>query len=421
MYRLPDPPAPWAPGTFWIPAAGSANASTVQALANEFGLPFTAVTSAPGGRMSQLKPLRVGLYRRYIGGNMDEGWTRFIFDNWEVPYARVEADEIRKGGLNERYDALLFADDDLRSMIGVEAREQPPAQFPAGDLPPEYRKGLGDAGIQALREFVQNGGSLVLLDGATALATERFGLPVKNVLAGLSAKDFFAPGSTVRVQMDPSEPLAYGMPKDALILFFDSVAFDIGNSLSNNKISVVGTIALAICFEAGGSTASRHLAQQAALLDVGYGRGRIVLVGFRTRIAPNRTGPTKCSSTRCTRAEPKTSCRRLPQELDDSADLLLRRREALLERQLEDFFGDRQIEIADRVAHLGVHAGLHAAGVPGDDQRQAVVLVRVGLGVLVHEHDAGVIEQRAVAFRNRLQLRPADRRTPRRASGRCRA
>ena len=118
VYRLPDPPAPWAPGTFWIPAAGSANASAVQALANEFGLPFAAVTSAPGGRTSQLKPLRVGLYRRYMGGNMDEGWTRFIFDNWEVPYSRVEADEIRKGGLKERYDALLFADDDLRSIDG---------------------------------------------------------------------------------------------------------------------------------------------------------------------------------------------------------------------------------------------------------------------------------------------------------------
>ena len=194
--------------------------------------------------------------------------------------------------------------------MGVEAREQPPAQFPAGDLPPEYRKGLGDAGIQALREFVQNGGSLVLLDGATALATERFGLPVKNVLAGLSTKDFFAPGSTVRVQMDPSEPLAYGMPKEALIVFFDSAAFDIGNSLSNNKISVVARYGhRVICFEAGGSTASDTSRSRLLCSTWASAEAESCWWVSALRIAPNRTGPSKCSSTRCTRLGPPKSFR----------------------------------------------------------------------------------------------------------------
>jgi hypothetical protein len=97
VYRLPNPPQPWAPGTFWIPASTSTSAAAIQALATEFGLPFTAVAAAPGGTMSQLKPLRVGLYRRSAGGNMDEGWTRFIFDQWEFPYTRLDSDEIKKG------------------------------------------------------------------------------------------------------------------------------------------------------------------------------------------------------------------------------------------------------------------------------------------------------------------------------------
>ena len=49
VYRLPNPPAPWAPGTFWIPAGGSIDTAAVQALATEFGLPFTAVAAAPTG------------------------------------------------------------------------------------------------------------------------------------------------------------------------------------------------------------------------------------------------------------------------------------------------------------------------------------------------------------------------------------
>ena len=286
VHRLQHPPEPWAPGTFWIPAGGSTNASTVQALANELDLPFTAVASPPVSRAWRLRPLRVGLYRRYLGGNMDEGWTRFLFDNWEFPYARVEADEIRSGGLNARYDAIVFADDDLRSILGAEPREQTPPVYANGELPVEFRKGVGEAGVQALKEFVQNGGSLVLLDGATALATERFGIPVKNVLAGLSARDFFAPGSTLRVSVDNSQPLGYGMPKNALILFFDSAAFDIGNSLSNDRISVVARYGDRDLLRGGWLDGEKHLAQQAALLDVGYGRGHLVLVGFRPQ---NRT------------------------------------------------------------------------------------------------------------------------------------
>ena len=174
------------------------------------------------------------------GGTCDEGWTRFIFDTWEFPYTRVEADEIRKGGLNERYDVLMFSDDELRLIMGTDQREA--GLFPSGgNYPPEYRKGIGTEGVQALREFVRAGGSLVLIDGATSLA-DTFGIPVRDALKGLSAKEFFAPGSTLRVRLDPSQPLAYGMPRDALVIFFNSVAFDVGNSLSNGNIAVVGQV-----------------------------------------------------------------------------------------------------------------------------------------------------------------------------------
>ena len=283
VYRLPSPPEPWVPGTFWIPAGGSIDTSAVQALATEFGLPFTAVASAPAGQLSQLKPLRLGLYRRYMGGNMDEGWTRFLFDNWEVPYARVDADEISEGGLNAKYDVLLFADDPLVTIMGLEGRVPAESPYAGLEYPPEYSKGLGDAGLQAVKDFVRDGGSLVLLDGATTLATERFGIPVRNPLAGLSETEFFAPGSTLRVRVDTSQPLGYGMPEHAMIVFFDSVAFDITNSRANDQLSVVARYGDRDLLRGGWLDGERHLAQQAALVDVGYGEGRIALIGFRAQ------------------------------------------------------------------------------------------------------------------------------------------
>ena len=283
VYRMPSPPEPWAPGTFWIPAGGSTDASVIQLLATEFGLPFTAVASAPTGELSQLSPLRIGLYRRYLGGNMDEGWTRFLFDNWEVPYSRVDADEIGAGGLNSKYDVLLFADDPLDAIMGAEGRAPEQSPYAGPSYPPEYRKGLGDAGLEAVKDFASNGGSLVLLDGATALATERFGIPVRNTLEGVLETEFFAPGSTLWVRMDTSHPLGYGMPESAMIVFFDSVAFDITNSMANEELGVVAHYEDRDLLRGGWLDGEQHLAQQAALVDVGYGDGRIALVGFRAQ------------------------------------------------------------------------------------------------------------------------------------------
>ena len=290
VYRLPNPPQPWAPGTFWIPAGGPIDAKSIQVLATEFGLPFTAMPAAPAGAMSQLKPLRVALYRRYAGGNMDEGWTRFLFDQWEFPYTRVDADEIKKGGLNASYDAVLIADDTVRAIVGSggsgggqQAAPSGVESFGAAALPTEYTKSLGNAGVDALKEFVRAGGSLVLLDNSTALATERFGVPVRNPIAGLSEKEFFAPGSSLRVHVDPTQPLGYGMPKETTVVFFESTAFDINNSNANDRISVVARYHDRDLLRGGWLDGEKHLVGLPALLDVGYGKGRIAMIGFRAQ------------------------------------------------------------------------------------------------------------------------------------------
>jgi len=283
VYRLPNPPQPWAPGTFWIPANASTSSSAVQALATEFGLPFTAVASAPAGAMLQLNPLRFALYRRYAGGNMDEGWTRYLFDQWEFPYSRVDSDEIKKGGLNAKYDVFLIADDTVRAIVGATGSEAAANPFAQGALPPEFTKPLGAAGVDALKEFVRAGGSLVLIDNASALATERFGVPVRNPIAGVSDKEFFAPGSSLRVHVDPTQPLAWGMPRETTVLFFESTAFDINNSIANNNISVPIWYHDRDLLRGGWLDGEKYLVGMPALLDVSYGKGRIAMVGFRVQ------------------------------------------------------------------------------------------------------------------------------------------
>ena len=137
--------------------------------------------------------------------------------------------------------------------------------------------------MEALKEFVRAGGSLVLIDNATALATERFGVPVRNPLAGLSEKEFFAPGSSLRVHVDPTQPLGYGMPKETTVVFFESTAFDLNNSNANDRISVVARYHDRDLLRGGWLDGEKHLAGMPALMDVGYGKGHIAMIGFRAQ------------------------------------------------------------------------------------------------------------------------------------------
>ena len=55
---------------------------------------------------------------------------------------------------------------------------------------------------------MQNGGTLVTFNEASEYAIEALELPVKNVLTGVSNRDFYAPDSILRVALDEDHPVA---------------------------------------------------------------------------------------------------------------------------------------------------------------------------------------------------------------------
>ena len=273
VYRLAAPPAPWDPGTFWIPAGGAITPALVQQMATDFGLPFTAVGKAPSGESYALKPLKVGLYRRYYGGNSDEGWTRWIFDDWKFPYSRIQASDVLGGSLNAKFDTIILPDDSIRGILA-----ERPRNARAGEYPPEYTQPLGEAGVERLKEFARAGGTLVFIDRASELAIEKFGIPVKNSVSGLSTKEFYSPGSMIRVHFDKSDPLAYGMPDEGLVMFDDSPAFEVAPDGSG--VDSAAQYPPDDLLKSGWLDGAAHIANKSALLDIKYGEGRLVLIGF---------------------------------------------------------------------------------------------------------------------------------------------
>ncbi|MGB7202054.1 MAG: hypothetical protein WBD16_07275 [Pyrinomonadaceae bacterium] len=220
---------------------------------------------------------RVGLYKGFTS-SMDEGWTRFVFDTFQIPFKSVSDADVRSGDLN--YDVIVLAADNENTIVNGLSSER---------FPTEFTGGIGEAGVASLKNFVEGGGKLVCFDDSCEMVIKRFNLPMKNVLAGLRRNEFYNPGSIVRLDVDRSSPLARGMADETAAYFSNSSAFDIlseppaptAGLSRNSKIDVVAQYALKNALLSGWMLGEKHLNGQSALAEATYGKGKIILFAFR--------------------------------------------------------------------------------------------------------------------------------------------
>lgn len=223
--------------------------------------------NAPTPGLYEIHLPRLGVYQSWVAA-IDEGWTRWVLEQCGFDFVLVHDAEVRAGNLRRRFDAIVLPD-------------QAPAQIIDGHspeaMPAPYAGGLGDRGVQALKEFVERGGTLVTFNRACALAIEKFSLPVRNILAEVALEKFDAPGTVLQVLADTSHPLAHGAQREEAILFFESPAFCLQGgkailSYPEKEVVISGWLQ---------ASPSAGLTGHHALVEVSYGEGRVILFGFR--------------------------------------------------------------------------------------------------------------------------------------------
>jgi hypothetical protein len=278
------------PGDFVVTSAPAALAAEV---AKRTGVDFAALTAAVPASAYPLRKPRIAMYQRYGGGNMDEGWSRLMFEQFEIPVKPLLDAEIRKGDLNASYDTIILPADSVTAMTGEAAAAGGEGRGGGrggggegagggrqGGTPPAYRSGFGAEGVKMLQAFVQKGGTLVSFGQAGDLPIQRFGLPLRNVVAGLPSKEFWSPGSTLRVRFDNRHPLAFGMPRDGYALFLaGSQAYEV--TASNPDVEIFSTFVDREILQSGWLLGESVIARKAAAVSVRHGAGRVVLLGFR--------------------------------------------------------------------------------------------------------------------------------------------
>jgi Zinc carboxypeptidase len=255
--------------------------------AEKLHLRLQALPALPAGA-TQLKPVRVAIYKSYVP-SLDEGWTRFLLEQYGFAVKNIENKEVRAGNLNASWDAIILPDSTREAVVeGKPGRE---GYFE--ELPPEYAGGIGREGMRALREFVEKGGTLIALARAADVLTgEEFNLPVRNVLAGgvterrgVSTNEFNIPGSLLRVYLDTSHPVAWGLPSQVAGFYDSPIAFQTtapGADIQRSVIAWYPESSRDILIS-GYAHGEERLERKAAAVSFTKGKGKIVMFGFRVQ------------------------------------------------------------------------------------------------------------------------------------------
>jgi hypothetical protein len=135
--------------------------------------------------------------------------------------------------------------------------------------------------MQALKAFVADGGTLVMLGGSTDLAIQKWPIPVRNLKRGLSRDQHFAPGTIVRVQVDTASPIGFGMPADTCGFYINSPFFDVTDGFASQRVSVVARYPNTEIVASGWLKGEELMAGRAAVVEVDLNPGRLVLFGLR--------------------------------------------------------------------------------------------------------------------------------------------
>ncbi|HXI25408.1 MAG TPA: M14 family metallopeptidase [Pyrinomonadaceae bacterium] len=241
----------------------------------DFALPLWTSDKSPIA--NPVKPgIRVGIYKNSRAGNMDEGWTRYVFDTFNVPFKSISETAITEGNLRTSFDAIVLPSEQTRA-----------APDDAGDS--EGGRGINDAGFKNLARFVADGGTLICFDGSCGALINRWQLPFKNVLQGVRSSDFYCPGSILSIDVDTANPIARTMSKDTDAYFINSSAFELTNTprpvfdapQTPWPTKVIARYAKENVLRSGWLRGEDRIKDKIALAEVQMGKGRIVLFAFR--------------------------------------------------------------------------------------------------------------------------------------------
>jgi len=209
------------PAGSWILGPQDGLRAALGEVAAELPLDFSSAASAPDVSRHALDLPRLAVMDTW-NDTENAGWLRMWLDQSGFPYAYIGDDRIKAGEIEKDFDVIVYPHsyESLRSVVqGIDPSHGPmpytrTEEFPSHGSPrssPDITGGFGYRGVANLRQFVERGGVLVTLGGASTVPLD--GGFVRNVRRA-RVKNLNTPGSEIRTKfVRPDHPLAYGYPE----------------------------------------------------------------------------------------------------------------------------------------------------------------------------------------------------------------
>lgn len=250
-------------------------------LATKLHIQIDALNDIDESKIKELKKVKVGLYQPFTA-NMDEGWTRLLLENYHFDFQVMHNKDFTNKKLKEKFDVIIIPEmsgDVIKTGYwgGELARFNRPK-------PPEYDSGIGRIGVENLKAFVEkDGGYLITLGEACNFAIEDLGLRVTNVLKNIKNEEFFCPGSLLKIKVDNTNPIGYGMDEEIVGYQNNSIAFATSVPFGQFDRSVVARYPTKDLLKSGFLLGEDYLYNRGAIVEVKQKKGHVILLGFKVQ------------------------------------------------------------------------------------------------------------------------------------------
>ena len=273
-----------------------------EVISADVSVPPVYLTSEAKMEMIKLKKPVVGLVETWFH-DMDAGWTRFVFDSYNINYTVIRPDEFEKANLSKQFDVIVFPSSSKD--ILMEGKYKSGSDYNVSSYPAEYAKGMGANGMKNLMSFLDNGGIILSWGESTDLfdqnlsierskdLKEDFRLPFRNVAGNLKASGLYCPGSFVKINLKEDNPLTYGLQDDIGVFFRGNQIFSTSIPNFDMDRRVIGSFPEENILLSGYCSGQENLSNKTAMVWFRKGKGQLVLMGFNPQFRASTQGSFK--------------------------------------------------------------------------------------------------------------------------------
>lgn len=254
------------PGAYFVEAKDGVEAK-LEGL-TDLGLDFYGV-DAPLGEYVDIQKPRIAVYRAWLP-NADEGWLRQVLEQYDFSYENLSPQDVRAGEWVDGFDVLIIPDLSSDAVVkGMEGQRW----MDASKYEVRYREGIGDQGNKEVLRFLDNGGTVITLNRASEYAVKSLWAEAELVLEGMDEKEFYCPGSILRVLVDDTHPIGYGYTREEAVMFLNSPAFNVKDGCAVAWYPETNPLL------SGWILGEKHLRGKAAVAEIPAGNGTIIMMG----------------------------------------------------------------------------------------------------------------------------------------------